>query len=102
MLDNVDRTLDTIGKRAGFPAGEIRCTMFRHTYATQRIQTLEGGAPVHLWTVAREMGHKSTNMIEDRYGHLQDVPHRSEEVAYRVSDHADAVQERLEAMDGSR
>jgi len=45
----------------------------RHTYCTARLNTLDGGAPVSIWTVACELGHRDTGMIERVYGHvLQD------------------------------
>jgi integrase len=57
-----------------FPKGaflsEIRTKVFRHTYITARLQTLDRGAPVSLWTVAREVGHNGAAMIERVYGHL--------------------------------
>ncbi len=52
------------------PAGEITPKMFRHTYISPRIQTTHAGAPVAAFTVAREVGHSSTAMIEKVYGHL--------------------------------
>ena len=39
-------------------------------------------APVHLFTVAREMGHRSVTMIEKHYGHPQNVRHRNPVVEY--------------------
>ena len=37
-------------------AGEIRHRIFRHTYTAARLQTLDRGAPVSLYTVSRELG----------------------------------------------
>ena len=37
---------------------------------------------MHLFTVAREMGHRSVRMIEKHYGHLQNVRHRKAVVEY--------------------
>jgi integrase len=36
--------------------------MFRHTHCAARLQTLDRGAPVGPYTVARELGHDSTAM----------------------------------------
>jgi len=55
----------------------------RHTYAATRMQTLDHGAPVSPYTVMREMGHKSLELILETYGHLQNTRHRSEHVEYR-------------------
>lgn len=98
MIQDLRKSLDSIAKRAGFQEGEVRTTMFRHTYATQRLQTTDHGSPVSIWTVARELGHKSTNMIEDRYGHLADAPHRSETVEYRVENHQEKLEEQLQRL----
>jgi hypothetical protein len=43
--------------RAGWNKGEIRSKMFRHTYCSARLQTLDGGAPVSPFTVSKELGH---------------------------------------------
>lgn len=80
MLDNVDRLLDKVGKRAGI--AKPRLHAFRHSYTAARIQTLEHGAPVHIWQVARELGHQSTQQIESRYGHLARVTERAETVGF--------------------
>jgi hypothetical protein len=75
------------GARAGRRAKSgQRC--FRHTYITARLQTLDRGAPVSTWTVAREVGHSSTKMIEATYGHLGEVRHRADVVEYRIEQHA--------------
>lgn len=42
----------------------------RHTYTAHRLYTLEGGAPVSVWDVAVELGHRDTGMIERVYGHV--------------------------------
>jgi integrase len=72
--------------------------MFRDTYATARLQTLDHGAPVSSWTVARELGHGSTKMIEKTYGHLGEVRHRSKMVEYRVEQHRAKLGDRIRAF----
>lgn len=57
--------------------------LFRHTYTAMRLQTLDQGAPVSLWTVAKELGHGSVTMIEQTYGHLLEVRQRLPVVEYR-------------------
>jgi len=78
--------------------GRIRSKMFRHTYCAARLQTLDRGAPVSLYTVSREMGHGSQDMVERVYSHLGTVRHRSEVVEYRIEQHREALQERLAAL----
>ncbi|MCH7857284.1 MAG: tyrosine-type recombinase/integrase [Gemmatimonadetes bacterium] len=82
MLDNVDRQLDRIGERAGIHKPRLQA--FRHSYTAARLQTLEHGAPVSVWQVARELGHRSTQMIDDRYGHLARVTERTEVVEFII------------------
>ncbi len=72
--------------------------MFRHTYCAARLQTLDRGAPVSEYTVARELGHGGTSLVERVYGHLGSVRHRSEVVEYLVENHRDTLGEQLEAL----
>ena len=53
-----------------------------------------------LYTVARELGHRSTDMIEDRYGHLHDRTELGgkEVVEFQVEEHAKRLNGRLEAL----
>jgi integrase len=78
-----------VAVRAGCQAGEIRTRLFRVTYATARLQTLDHGAPVAPWTVEKELGHAGREMLEEVYGRLGEVRHRSEVVEYGVEQHFD-------------
>lgn len=98
MIRDMMRPLDTIGEMAGWQRGEIRTKGFRHTYTAARLQTLDRGAPVALYTVSRELGHTSTRMVERVYSHLGDVRHRSDVVEYRVEQYAKELGERLSAL----
>ena len=100
MIRDLRKPLDRIAVRAGFPKGSVRLHQLRHTYTAARIQTCDRGAPVALYTVARELGHHSLDMIADRYGHLHDRAQAggSEVVEYRVEHHREALGERLEAL----
>lgn len=82
--------------------GEIRSKMFRHTYCAARLQTLDQGAPVSVFTVARGMGHGGEAMVRRVYGHLGQVRHRAEGVEYRIEQHAAKLGVRLEALHGVR
>lgn len=99
MVGDARKLLDTIGKRAGWNAGEIRSRMFRHTYTAARLQTTDQGAPVSPYTVSRELGHGSRAMVEQVYSHLGIVRHRSEMVEYRVNQHRERLGERLERVE---
>jgi integrase len=107
MLTDVRKLLDRVmakagtlyvmdeGRRRKAEEGEIRTKAFRHTYITARLQTLDHGQPVSLWTVAREVGHSSTGMIERVYGHLGTVRHRATAVEYRTAQHRKVLRGRL-------
>jgi len=63
MLTDFRKLLDMVAVRAGWQPGEIRSRMFRHTYCAARLQTLDQGAPVSLFTVAKELGHGGEAMV---------------------------------------
>lgn len=84
MIGDVRNLLDRAARRAGLEPGEIRTKAFRHTYCAARLQTLDEGAPVSTYTVARELGHESEAMVRRVYAHLGTIRHRSEVVEYRT------------------
>jgi len=100
MVTDFHKLLDAVAVRAGWKPGEIRSKMFRHTYCAARLQTLDQGAPVSVYTVAKELGHGGETMVRRVYGHLGQVRHRSEFVEYRVEQHAAKLGERLTALQG--
>ena len=76
--------------------------MFRHTYCTAHVQSLDHSAPVSVYTVAKEMGHGDESMVRRVYGHLGEVRHRAEVVEYRVEQRAANLRHRLAAEQESR
>jgi integrase len=83
MITDTRKILRAVAEEADLPTPSL--TMFRHTYATVRLQTTDGGKPVSVWTVARELGHKTIGRIEDTYGHLSTfLRPRWEVVEYRL------------------
>jgi hypothetical protein len=46
----------------------------------------DGGAPISVFAVLRELGHRSIDLIETTYGHLLDVRNRSSVVEYRETE----------------
>jgi hypothetical protein len=97
-LGDIHHLFDQVAKRAGLAAGELRSKAFRHTYCAARLQTLDRGAPVSLYTVSRELGHGSEEMVRRVYSHLGDVRHRSEVVEYRVEQHLERLGDRLHKL----
>lgn len=100
MVTDWRKTLDRVAVRAGWKPGEIRSKMFRHSYCSARLMTLDGGAPISPFVVSRELGHGSGTMVEKVYSHLGTIRHRSETVEYRVEQHAETLGDRLAAVRG--
>ena len=98
MIRDLRKTLDAVGERAGFAAGEIRTKRLRHTFCAAALQVVDRGAPISPWTVAKWMGHGGRSLVDRVYGHLGDVRHRSEVVEYRVDQYREALHERLAAL----
>lgn len=85
MLDTLPRkAFAALLERAGMTGQGITQKVFRHTYTSARLQTLDHGAPVSPFTVARELGHGGTRLVDRIYGHLGEVRHRAAAVEYRV------------------
>jgi integrase len=97
-LTDIRRPLDLIATGAGWKPGAVRTKMFRHGYAAARLQTLDRGEPVSVWTVSRELGHGSTALVEQVYGHLGTVRHRASVVEFRADAFAQVLGDRLKAV----
>ena len=97
-LQEIRRLLDRVAIRCGWTPREISARVLRHTFCASRLQTLDQGAPVSLYTVSREMGHGSQDMVQRVYAHLGAVRHRAEVLEYRVEQHTEALKDRLGAM----
>jgi hypothetical protein len=99
MLTDVRKLIDRVALRAGWTAGELTTRTFRHTWCAARLQTLDRGAPVAVWTVSQELGHSSEELVRRIYGHLGSaVRHRSEYVEFRVEQHLETLGDRLRSM----
>ncbi len=98
MITDFRKLLDAVAVRAGWKPREIRSKMFRHSYCAARLQTLDQGAPVSPYTVARELGHGGDSMVKRVYGHLGHVRHRAKVVEYRVSQHKKVLGKRVAAV----
>lgn len=83
LLTDVQGSLDRAVEAAGIKGKRVTLHTLRHTYTATRMQTTDNGKPVSLYTVMRELGHKDLKLIEEVYGHLQNVRDRSPVVTYR-------------------
>ncbi len=92
------KLLDAVAVNAGWKAGEITPKMFRHTYASARLQTMDHGAPVSIFTMSRELGHESESLVKRIYGHLGAWRHRARVVEYRVDQHRKVLRKQLAAL----
>jgi integrase len=108
MVIDTRKQLDGIAKRGGWAEGEIRSKMFRHTYCSARLQTgqrfirpdsdEEVWIPTAPFTVAKELGHGGTQLVDRIYGHLGEHPHRSETVEFKVEQHRERLKDRLKLI----
>jgi hypothetical protein len=89
------RLLDRLAERIGWTGAPLRTRIFRHTYCAARLQTLDRGEPVAPYTVQRELGHDSGDMVNLVYGHLGRMRHRSSVVEYRVEQWESVLGERV-------
>jgi integrase len=81
---------DKTGKQSRTSSGQlmwtgrrIRTRVFRQTYCAARLQTLDHGRPVSLYTVAQELGHESEEMVRRVYARLGKIRHRAESPEFR-------------------
>ena len=81
-LTDIRGGLKTLTEAAGIKK-HVTPHVLRHTYGSVRIQTLDRGEPVALFTVARELGHSGVQLLEERYGHLLINRRRLPYVEYR-------------------
>jgi integrase len=97
-LIEIRKLLDRVAERAGYRRGEFYTRALRDTYCAARLQTLDHGAPVTPYTVSRELGHGSLDMVERVYAHLGAMRRRSEVVEFRVEQHLERLGDQLRAL----
>jgi integrase len=89
--------MDKVANQLGWPLIRVRLKVFRVTYASARIQTLDGGAPVSDWTVQQEMGHGSMQMLQQVYVRVGVIRQRRQHVEYRWEEYASTLDRKFEA-----
>lgn len=99
-LGDLRKTLASITKLAGLPARSITTKVFRHTYCSARLATLDRGEPVSLDLVRRELGHGDESLVRSIYGHLGSIRHRAPVVECRVEQHSDVLGDKLSRLRG--
>lgn len=109
-IKDMRKVLDSLADDAG--VDRLRTKMFRHTYCAARLQTFDEvvrgyddngepsiqAVPVAKYTVAKEMGHGGTALVDRVYGHLGNIQHRAATVEYRADQHKEELGERLTAL----
>ena len=65
----IDHALAAAVQRAKIETPTTTHTL-RHTFTAHRLNTLDRGAPVSIWTVSSELGHRDLDMISRVYGHV--------------------------------
>ena len=101
-VTDIRKSLDSIAKRAGWKAGEVRTKALRHSFCAAALQTLDHGHPISEFTVAAWLGHGGFAMVRRIYGHLGTIRHRSDTVEFRVEQHRDRLGDRLLALAAER
>ena len=82
MVVDFRHGLARVAEAAKLDPSRITAKTFRHTYTAARLQSLDNGEPVSLYTVQRELGWGSLAMVERVYGHLGQTRDRTEGVVY--------------------
>ena len=85
MYIDVRGGMEGAGERAEI-GKEVSWNTLRHTYASLRLQTVDNGAPISPFRVAKELGHKGLTMIFEHYGHVLESPQRLEMIEYKKVD----------------
>jgi integrase len=97
-VGDLRKQLRGITALAGLVADSLTTKVFRHTYCSARLATLDRGEPVSVDTVRREMGHGDEGLVRRIYGHLGLIRHRAAAVEYRLAQHDEALGDRLTAF----
>jgi integrase len=84
---NLRDGLNRVAELADFAESRVRCYPMRHSYCAARLQTLDHGEPIALYTVAEELGHGSEKMVREVYAHLGKIRHRAPVVEYVTRPH---------------
>lgn len=92
-IDDVRHALATAAEKAEI-GKHVTHHVLRHTYTAARLQTVDAGEPVALYTVARELGHSGTKQIERTYGHVLERRVRLSEVRFESADVIDLASRR--------
>lgn len=93
ILEDVSHALATAVEKAEVKKRVTHHTL-RHTYAAVRLQTVDAGEPVALFTVARELGHAGTKQVERTYGHVLESRVRLSKVRFEEADVIDLASRR--------
>jgi integrase len=102
VADAIEAQRRTAIGRPVWGGRRIRTRIFRQTYCAARLQTLDRGQPVSLYTVSRELGHDSEDMVRRVYARLGKVRHRVEAVEFRPEQWFDEIDGQLVPREGRK
>jgi integrase len=97
-VGDLRKQLAGIAALAGLTAGSLTTKVFRHTYCSARLATLDRGEPVSLDVARREMGHGDEGLVRRVYGHMGQIRHRAAAVECRLLQQEKALGDRLVAF----
>jgi integrase len=99
LVTDFRKVLDRAAARVGWPKGEIRARMVRHTYCAARLQTLKRGRP----SASSPLAASSATGGRAREADLR-APRGNaaawEVLEYRIEQHHEQLRERLERLAG--
>jgi integrase len=104
MLTDERKAFDALAEYIGWEPtsnvepDKIRAQAVRNTYMAARLQTLDNGHPISIYTVQREGGWSPLDMLQRIYGHVGQIRHRADMVEYRVDHYKKQLGERLQAL----
>lgn len=100
---SIKRLMSELAERIGYEHA-LTPKMFRHTYCAARLQTTDGGVPITKIKVARELGHRKSDITEGVYAHVDPgmtlIPRR-EYVEFTLADYPGLVEEKAAALEAA-
>lgn len=99
-VGSIKRLMAELGVRIGYERA-LTPKVFRHTYCAARLQTTDGGVPIAKIKVARELGHRKSDITEGVYAHVDPgmtLMRRRERVEFTLADYPGLVEEKAVAL----
>jgi integrase len=99
-VGSIKRLMTELAERIGTETA-LTPKVFRHTYCAARLQTTDGGVPIAKIKVARELGHRKSDITEGVYAHVdpgKTLMPRREYVEFSLADYPGLVEKKFVAL----